>query len=280
MPFEAITRTVQPDSATGKAHLQSATAALQDRAAIGADPVWKVEQWKVAATALAVKFLIFVFAAESYLILGNEPIHGFKGWLAILNRWDTVHYLDIAQHGYGGSGASRNLLAFFPAYPWAVRSFSLLFRDYLISALLVSALASVIAAVLLYRLAALDFSPGLARRAAWFLLIFPTSYFLHFAYAESLFLALALGSILAARMGRWADCGITGALAGLARINGLVLIPVLAYEAVLQYRKSGWLEWRFLAAAAPALGFGVYLLLNLEATGDPLAFLAVQREYW
>src|SRR5215831_9597209 len=252
----------------------------QNRTASRADSDRRLRQWQVAGIAVASKFLIFLFAAESYLILGNEPIHGFKGWLAILNRWDTVHYLDIAQHGYGGSGASRNLLAFFPAYPWAVRSFSLLFRDYLISALLVSALASVIAAVLLYRLAALDFSPGLARRAAWFLLIFPTSYFLHFAYAESLFLALALGSILAARIGRWADCGITGALAGLARINGLVLIPVLAYEAVLQYRKSGRLEWRFLAAAAPGLGFGGYLLLNLQATGDPLAFMAIQREHW
>ena len=278
MPFEAITRTVQPDSATGNAHLQSPTAALQDRAAIGADPVWKVEQWKVAATALAVKVLIFIFAAESYLILGNEPIHGFKGWLAILYRWDTVHYLDIAEHGYGGP--SRDLLAFFPAYPFAVRFFSTFIPDYLASGLVVSGMASIVGAVLLYRLAQLDFSSGIARRAAWFLLIFPTSYFLHFAYAESLFLALVLGSILGARTGRWADCGITGALAGFTRINGLVLIPVLAYEAVQQYYKSKRLEWPFLAVLGPGLGFAGYLLVNLRTTGDPLAFMAVQREHW
>src|SRR5262249_6051551 len=126
----------------------------------------------------------------------------------------------------------------------------------------------------------LDFSTAVSRRAAWFLFIFPTSYFLHFGYAESLLLALALGSILAARMGRWADCGITGALAGLTRINGLVLIPVLAYEAVLQYRKTRRLEWRFLAVVAPGFGFGGYLLINLRATGDALAFMDIQREHW
>src|SRR5262249_15209309 len=91
---------------------------------------------------------------------------------------------------------------------------------------------------------------------------------------------LVLGSILAARTERWADCGITGALAGFARINGLVLIPVLAYEAAQQYYKTRRFEWRFLLCVSPGLGFAGYLLVNLRATGDPLAFLAVQRDYW
>jgi hypothetical protein len=73
---------------------------------------------------------------------------------------------------------------------------------------------------------------------------------------------------------------MTGTLAGLARINGLVLIPVLAYEAALQYRKSRRLEWSFLAVAGPALGFGGYLFVNFRETGNPLAFMAVQREHW
>ena len=43
---------------------------------------------------------------------------------------------------------------------------------------------------------------AVAMRAAWFLLIFPTAYFLHIGYTESLFLALVLGSFLAARTDR------------------------------------------------------------------------------
>src|SRR5262249_57495732 len=99
-------------------------------------------------------------------------------------------------------------------------------------------------------------------------------------YAESMFLALVLGCILAARTGRWADCGITGALAGFARINGLVLIPVVAYEAAKQYSKARRFDWRFLSCLSPGLGFAGYLLVNLRATGDPVAFLAIQREHW
>src|SRR5262245_26324358 len=255
---------------------QTASVSVQGQPASRANALRRAGQWEVAGTALVAKLLIIIFAAESYIVLANEPIHGLNGWLATLNRWDTVHYLDIAENGYGGSGPSRNLLAFFPAYPWAVRCFSLVFQDYLISGLIVSGVASIIAAILLYRLTILDFSSLLARRATWFLLIFPTSYFLHFAYPESMFLALVLGCILAARTGRWADCGITGALAGLARINGLVLIPVVAYEAAEPYSKP----WRFLCCLSPGLGFAGYLLVNLRATGDPVAFLAIQREHW
>ena len=77
--------------------------------------------------------------------------------------------------------------------------------------------------------------PPVGLRAAWFLLIFPTAYFLHIGYTESLFLALVLGSFLAARTDRWWLAGILGGLAALTRINGLVLIPALAAEA--------WLAW-------------------------------------
>src|SRR5262249_55359864 len=231
MTIETSVPTVDLDSsAAPSVSPQTAFVSGQGQPSSRANSLRRACEWEVVGTSLLAKFMIFIFSAESYIVLANEPIHGFNGWRATLNRWDTIHYLDIAEHGYGGSGPSKHLLAFFPAYPWAVRCFSLLFQDYLISGLFVSRGASTIRALLLYRLALLDFPSAVARRAAWFLLIFPTSYFLHFAYAESMFLALVLGSILAARTERWADCGITGALAGFARINGLVLIPVLAYE--------------------------------------------------
>jgi len=240
----------------------------------------RLSSTEIIVATLAVKVAIFLFAAESYVILANERINGFKGWLGTLYQWDTVHYLDIAQHGYGAVGSSRNLLAFFPGYPWAVRFFTIFFHDYLISALLVSAVSSMVAAIFLYRLVELDFATNLARRAMWFLLIFPTTYFLHLGYAESMFLALTLGCILAARKQQWADCALAGALAGLTRINGLLLIPVLAYEVIQVYSRSRRFEWRLLTPASPALGFGGYLLINLTATGNAFTFLAVQREHW
>ena len=54
-------------------------------------------------------------------------------------------------------------------------------------------------------------------RSVWFLLIFPTAYFLHVGYSEALFLALALGSILAARGERWWLAGVLGAFCWMTR---------------------------------------------------------------
>ena len=111
--------------------------------------------------------------------------------------------------------------------------------------------------------------------------VFPTSYFLHIGYTEGLFIALAIGALLAARKRRWWAAGLVGALACMTRVNGLALVPVLAVEAWDEYRRGGRLwRWEWLWCALPAAGFGVYLLINLKTHGDALAFLRAQDEFW
>jgi len=78
--------------------------------------------------------------------------------------------------------------------------------------------ASMFVAPLLYRLVRHDEDASVALRSAWFLLIFPTAYFLHIGYTEALFMALVLGSFLAARTERWWLAGLIGGLAALALI--------------------------------------------------------------
>ncbi|HZJ37688.1 MAG TPA: hypothetical protein VFD18_00830, partial [Chthoniobacterales bacterium] len=114
----------------------------------------------------------------------------------------------------------------------------------------------------------------------WFLLIFPTAYFLHIAYSESLFLAVVVGSLLAARKQAWAIAGLLGALACLTRVNGLVLIPTLFVEAWLQYSRTRKIDWRWLWIGATGLGFAVYLLLNYQVTGNPFTFQKIMEEHW
>jgi Gpi18-like mannosyltransferase len=172
-------------------------------------------------------------------------------------------------------------IVFYPLYPWLVRAATLLVRDELAAAFLVSTLASVAAGLLLYRLARLDEEQAVARAAVFFMFVFPTSYFLHIGYTESLFLALALGTMLAARARRWALAGVVGALACMTRANGLALIPALAFEAWEEYRASGRrVSARWLWALAPVAGFGVYLAINYTVKGHPFAFLKAQDEYW
>src|SRR5206468_2793849 len=122
-------------------------------------------------------FLLFFFGVKSFQVLQDQyPEEGAHPWLAIWNHWDAIHYQTIAQTGYEASGVSKN---FYPFFPWCVRMISQLNKDYLVSAFIVSGVASVIAVVLLRRIVQLEFSAGVARRAVWFFLIFPTVYFLH-----------------------------------------------------------------------------------------------------
>jgi hypothetical protein len=97
---------------------------------------------------------------------------------------------------------------------------------------------------------------------------------------ESLFLALAIGCLYAARSDRWMVSGITGALAAMTRINGLILILALATEAIQQFISSRKWRSQWLWALAPLGGFAAYLFANYTTTGDALAFLSIQHENW
>ncbi len=220
--------------------------------------------WSVLALILGIKVLVLIFGVVVYTVWANKAPVGFYGWMEIWNHWDGPHYLDIARDGYVTQGDQRNWIVFYPLYPWAIRLFTLVLRNALLSAFVVSALASVVAGLLLSRLTELDFDRAVSRSAVWFMFIFPTSYFFHIGYTESLFLALALGSFLAARRRAWWLAGVVGALACLTRVNGLVLIPALACEAFLQYRNDGRrrlrAEWLWIAF----IGSGFALLSSRQ----------------
>jgi hypothetical protein len=157
---------------------------------------------------MAIKVLLFVVAAKSYPILWDSHLNGARRWFEIWDQWDFGYYREIAESGYNSGDGS---LAFYPLFPWLLRLVAYVCKSYLFAGLIVSGIASIIAAVVLRRLVQLDYGASVAMRSVWFLLIFSTAYFLHVGYSESLFLAIALGSILAARVERWWLAGVLGA---------------------------------------------------------------------
>jgi hypothetical protein len=239
---------------------------------------WQQLDWSLIWTILAVKGVILVFGVQSYLTWMNKPIEKWYGWLEIWNRWDSLRHIRLAQIGYTGVGSERADLIGFPLYPWLVRLFALIFQDYLISAFVVSGLALIAAGLLLHKLVLADFPDSTARNSVWFMLIFPTAYFLHINYNESLFIALTVGCFLAARQGDWSLAGMLGLLVCLTRLNGLVIFPALLVEAFLQYRTTRHWQWKWLWIFAAPLGFGIYLLVNQYAAADAFAFLTIGRE--
>jgi Gpi18-like mannosyltransferase len=203
--------------------------------------------------------------------------------LTIWNRWDTAHYLDIAQRGYSNTTAGERYLriVFFPFYPILIRLFAFVSRDYMLSALIVSNLAYAAAAFYIYKLALLDHTEETALRTAFYFSIFPTAYFLHAGYTESLFLALTIASFYYGRKGRWWLSGLIGMAASLTRITGIILLPALILEYISQkgvhirsIRKD--ILWLTLIP----FGFLLYLIANYLTFGNPFEFLQIQKEHW
>ena len=213
------------------------------------------------------------------------------------DRWDAPHYTDIAVFGYMANdpgtltpppgysqvfpGDLDLYIVFFPLYPWLVAGVNAVIGAPVAAAFLVSTLASLFVAPLLYRLVAVDLGGRIGLWSAGLLLVFPTAYFLHIGYTESLFLALSFASLWLARTDRWWGAGVLGGLAALTRANGLILIPALAVEAWLQWQTHRRFEVAWVGAlAGVAIGFGIYLGLNVAVYGDPFAFSEIQRSHW
>ena len=237
---------------------------------------WSAADSETALLVLLLKGLVLGVAVLSVGTLFDQS----ETWQTLWNRWDATHYLRLAEKGYTATGEGRNSIVFYPLYPGLVRAVAWICRSYFGAALLVSGVASIGAGILFRRLVELDQAAKVARLSVWFLFIFPTAYFLHIGYTESLFLALVLGCLLAARKQAWAVAGILGALACYTRVNGLLLGPTLLLEAWLQYRVTRRIDWRWLWIAALGLGFAGYLLLNYRVTGDPFAFTQIMEKQW
>ena len=94
--------------------------------------------------------------------------------------------------------------------------------------MIVSLVAFFVALFLLYRLAELDFGSEVAAATVALIAFCPFAFFFSAIYTESLFLALVVGSIYAARRERWLVAGVVGAFASATRNTGvLVAVPIV-----------------------------------------------------
>ena len=208
---------------------------------------------------------------------GPDPLTALgREW----DQWDAQHYLYLATHGYAATGDARNLIAFFPLYPALIGAVAAIGLPARLAALLISNVAGVAAAIVLYEIGRADRGPSVAWRAAAFFTVFPTAYFLLVGYTEALFCALAFGAVLAARRQQWMFAGMLAGLAAATRLTGLALLPLLIIELVAA-RHVIRRAWQAIVPPALVLvGFASYLATNALILGSPFAFIAVQREHW
>jgi hypothetical protein len=158
-------------------------------------------------------------------------------------RFDTMHYLRIAEQGYENTADS----VFPPLYPLGMRVVGFLLAGFLpagerhlLAGIILSNLACIGLFILLYRITAVEVDEPAARRTVLFLAVFPTSFYLLAGYTESIFILLALGSFWLARRGRFWEAGLAGFLASMTRLTGWILVVPLAFEYFRRVDRSSW----------------------------------------
>lgn len=189
----------------------------------------------------------------------NEPV---------LNRqvaWDSEFYLAIAVGGYEAPDATATTdpdtgerlplsYAFFPVYPILIRALSFPLgvlnlnpiAAASVAGVVISLLGTLVALLALWDMTREQLGEEGAWRAAFYLLIFPTSFFLAMVYTEGLFIGLVFGSLALARRRQWAWASLLAALAAGTRAVGVALILPLAWAWYQSVRG----QWR--SALSPA----------------------------
>ncbi len=172
--------------------------------------------------------------------------------------WDSGYYLSIATQGYDdlqrgfvetgtGEKVSGNY-AFLPLYPLLIRALSVATGLFfppssapIYAALLLSLLGTLGAMFALYDIVKqYGGSDEDGLRAAFYLLVFPTGFFLAQVYAEGLFIGLAFGCLALLKRKKWLLSALLAAAAALTRATGVGLTLAIA-AAVLH---EEWGRWR------------------------------------
>ncbi|MBI2036557.1 hypothetical protein HYT17_02930 [Candidatus Microgenomates bacterium] len=234
---------------------------------------------KIIAVFIGSRALLFVFALLAIGLLPFQNIStaanssiGFPYLQWVWGNFDGVHYVSIANSGYQYPN-----YAFFPFYPLLIsiiKSVSLL--PTLQAGLLVSYISFLLSLFFIYKIVLLDFNKTVALPAIIFLLFFPLTFYYTSVYADSLYLFLSVVSFYAARKKNWLWAGVFGFLAGLTRLIGIVLLPVLLLEWYEQHKfkiqnsKFKTIVSRFFEDKAfflfliplGIIGYGLYLQIN------------------
>ncbi len=248
------------------------------------DRTYKFESspgWRIAfAITIALRIFYSAIAAVLSLVLHPAPslirTNAFTenlpspgtwhyAFVGVWERFDTLWYLHIAQHGYDQLPA----VIFYPLYPATIRAVTWLLPA-TVAALTISTAGAFFFFWGMLRIAGAELSANgrihmLGLIAAW-----PASFIFLAGYAESLTAALIVWAIVFARDHRWGLAAACGLLAGLARPSGvLVAVPLL----VLAWRSRRVASLLVLLTPLGTLGYWSWL----RWTGRPAVIEAYRR---
>lgn len=207
--------------------------------------------------------------------------------LDVLTSWDGIWYMRIVRFGYPGYvpdsityDDTQARVAFFPAFPYAVRwldrilpggdTFAALFLNIVLGALFI-----LLVGILTRQWFGIDF----AQRAMVLVAIFPGSFVLSFAYSEALLLVLAASCLVFLHRQNWLAAGLTAVIATASRPNGVAIAVACAVAALVAVRSTRSVRPLLAPVLAP-IGFIAFQFLIDAHTGERRVWFRVQTEAW
>ncbi len=225
---------------------------------------------------VSTRLAIIVIAELAAVIIGQRAGQHVEEsrhlLLAVWGRWDAVHYIDIAAQGYQGTD-----MAFFPLYPMLVAAVGSVLGSHLIAGLLISNASFFFGLLFLYKLLEHEDDRTVARRAIFYVSIFPTAVFFSAVYTESLFFMLTVASFYYLRERKWPLAAMLGFFAAMTRVEGVLLaVPFLIeWWGANRTRERAEVRTLWYGALIP-LGLACYMAYLWVLRGDPLYFSHVQ----
>ena len=245
---------------------------------------------------VAVGLFAVTQASVAWLPFAPIPPHGFpdydgfEGW----TRWDTGWYWYIAKEGYwyGGPGI-QSPVAFFPAYPFAMRLVGFVVGDELRAGVLITFACGLGSIVMFHRWCRDLLGQRTARVAVLLLALYPFAFYLFgVVYSDALFLLATIVAFSLVERGHPWLAGVAGAVATAARPVGVAVVAGLVFAAL---ERRGVLErgrllpvprlrrtdWRDLGVLVSVAGLGAYCVLLWRRFDEPFAFSKVgDAEGW
>lgn len=253
------------------------------------------EEIKIFGTAVAFRIIIYLLSVCVMAIFGDFSSEiTFNDFLEAWKRWDSAHYINIAENGYSGAveNGEHIFLVFYPLYPWLLKTVSVLIGDIRMCGILISTVSYAVGCVFFYKITEKELNSDTAKNALVLLSIFPFAFFFGSIATESLFFALSGAFFYYLRKHKWGKVAFLGFLSCMTKTQGLLLtFPVLAElfyfkRGICLIKKRDWkslfkrIIYQGCIAATMLFGFLIYLLINYIVEGDFFRFMYYQKNHW
>lgn len=258
------------------------------------ETIWGWRSVRSFTYAVLFRILVCILSVCIMAMFGEYQEITLQNFLDAWTRGDSIHYLNIAQYGYSGvlEKGEHLLLVFFPLYPWVIRIVSLLVHNFQLAGILTSIVCFGIGNVYLDKIVCMEYNEEVSAHTRLLYAIYPFAFFFGSIHTESMFFAILTAFFYYLRVHKWWKVAITGFLACLTKVQGILLaFSVIAelmyyFHGLTLFKEKRWklffqrIIYNGLKCMPMIGGVIIYLYINYMVEGDFFRFMYYQNVNW